>query len=264
MAVEYGRLRSVLLEYLKAKPRGQVTVVSGGGDFRSFLEQRGLNLDDEGQVQILQTFHEFYLERIIIPGAEPNSTAPMKWPFYRLTDYGRKVIDSQEYQPYDPDGYLARITNDIKDVDPVIIRYLAEALGCLRADHLLASAVMLGCAAEKAMLLLVDAFGAAMSDPKTKAAYEKQVASRMISSKYDALWKRLEPLAGSLPADLGDDLHVLLDRVFDLIRTARNDAGHPTGKPMDRDAVRVNLTFFPGYCKRVYGLMAHFKANPVV
>ena len=74
----------------------------------------------------------------------------------------------------------------------------------------------------------------------------------------------LEPLAKSLPADLGDDLHTILDRVFDLIRSTRNDAGHPTGKVIERESMRANFYLFPSYCRRVYALMDHFAAHVVV
>ncbi len=33
----------------------------------------------------------------------------MGWPFYRITEYGQKVLDAKEYIPHDPEGYLAQI-----------------------------------------------------------------------------------------------------------------------------------------------------------
>jgi hypothetical protein len=121
---------------------------------------------------------------------------------------------------------------------------------------------MTGCAAEKAILLLMDGYGRAIPDAGKRAKFEQETQARNISVKYKALWKRIEPTVPSLPPELGDDLHTILDRTFDLIRTARNDAGHPAGKQLDRDAVHANLILFPVYCRRVYALIGHFANNP--
>ena len=107
---------------------------------------------------------------------------------------------------------------------------------------------MIGCAAEKAMLQLIETLGNAINDAGKKAKFEKDTKTRMISQKYAILWKIIEPLASSLPDELGMDLHVILDRVFDLIRTTRNDAGHPTGKIIEKETVHANFLLFPNYC----------------
>ena len=215
---------------------------------------------------IVEILNELHLERLIVPGtANPEGTGggPLSWPFFRVTEHGRKIAEATEYQPYDPDGYLARLRQELPDIDSTIVRYLEEALACLRADCLLAAAVMIGGAAEKAMLLLIEGFGYAIDDETQRKQYETETSSWLISRKYRALWGRLEPIAGTLPADLKDDLHTNLDRIFDLIRRTRNEAGHPTTGLMDRDAVVANLILFPSYCRRIYRLMDYFASHPV-
>jgi len=264
MAVALGDVRAVMLEYLKRNPQGQFNLI-GDMSLRSLFGERGFSLQEEDLDAIQQVLHELYLDRIIYLGSGPKDlgSAAWSWPFYRLTEYGRDVVNNREYQPHDPDGYLSRLKKEIPAVDEAVLRYLEEGLTCYGQHLLLASAVMIGCAAEKAMLLLIEAFGKAISDTKAKERYIKETASWMISRKYEALWKRLESLASQLPGGLGDNLHVILDRVFDLIRTTRNDAGHPTGKHIEREAVYANLLLFPGYSKRVYGLIDHFSKNKV-
>lgn len=238
-------------------------------NMRSLIEQSGCTSEREKEAAaliVVEILNELHLERLIIPGtANPGATdgTAFSWPFFRVTEYGRSVAASTEYQPYDPDGYLARLRSEIPNIDDTIIRYLEESLSCLSADCLLAAAVMIGGAAERAMLLLIEAFGAAIPDAKKRKKYESETSTRLISRKYHALWKRLEPIAGDLPNDLKDDLHTILDRIFDLIRRTRNDAGHPTTGMMDRETVRANLILFPSYCRRVYGLMDHFTKHPI-
>lgn len=260
MPLTYSEVRSAVLEYLRTHPEGQVT--ERIQLFQRFEEQ-GYQIHDGDRTLAQQVFHELYLERMIITGASPDSFGDglMSWPSYRLTDFGKQVLESPEYQPHDPDGYVRQIRDQVPDIDDAIVRYLDESLSCFQRHLLLASAVMLGCAAEKAMLLLVDTFGNAIQDTAKRAKYEKDTSNWMISRKYAALWKRLEPVAGALPRELGDDLHTILDRVFDLIRTTRNAAGHPTGKVIERDTMRANLILFPSYCRRVYGLINHFANN---
>ena len=267
MSLTLAQARTVVLAYLRqvqpAGPgRGSPQVLGPPETWDKVARQLGMALDKSDFLVIRQVFHELYLERVIITGSPQGDS--MCWPFYRITDYGRTILASGEYVPHDSDGYIARLKREVPSIDAVIIRYLDEALGCYRSGFLLAAAVMTGCAAEKAILLLVETYAQAIADAAKKAKFEKDTQPWMISKKYEALWKRLEPAVPSIPPDLGDDLHTVLDRTFDLIRTTRNSAGHPAGKPLDHDAVHANLILFPVYCKRVYGLIGHFAKNPVV
>lgn len=262
MAIEYKNLRAVMLDYLKKHSDGDFTLPNE--DISQFFDNQGFQLEKSDWMNLQQVIHELYHDRIIFLGQRTGGdNQAWSFPWYRLTEYGKQVVNNPEYQPHDPTGYLSRIQADVPTIDPAIIRYLEEGINCYRNNLLLASAVMIGCSAEKAMLLLIDAFGNAIADAEKKAKYGKEVKARMISRKYEALWKRLGPLAQQLPDGLGDDMHVILDRVFDLIRTTRNDAGHPTGKKIERETVHANLLLFPSYCKRVYGLIHHFSHNKV-
>ncbi len=208
---------------------------------------------------VCQIYHELYLERIIAPGVgQLNSTGRMEWPWYRLTDHGKRVLQTIEYSPYDPNGYLRRLREEIPDIDETIIRYLEESLRCLRMDCLLAAAVTIGCAAEKAMLLLIERFGETISDPAKKKKYEKATSDWRISKKYEAFRKCFQDIMEKLPNDLGRQRESHLDGAFNLIRRVRNSAGHPSGEPITREMVIANQAIFPGYCKYVYSLMDHF------
>jgi len=212
---------------------------------------------------IYQIYHELYLERIIFPGnaIHTSASSPMGWPTYQFTDHGRRVLQTREYSPYDPDGYLRRLKEEIPDIDDTIVRYAGESLHCLKTDCLLAAAVTIGCASEKAMLLLIERFGEAISDPTKKDQYAKDTGSWMIFAKYKAFRKYLDGVAHDMPKELRGLLDSQLHGIFDLIRRTRNEAGHPTGDPIPRDSVLANHIVFPGYCRYVYALMARFGDN---
>lgn len=247
-----------MLQLLKSQKDGQFTLPA----MPNLFQQQGVTLNEDDLITIEQIFHEFYLEGVLVPGVRPKidvqwQSETLIFPHYHLTAYGERVVCATEYQPHDPDGYLARIKDQTPGIDEVIIRYLEECLSCFEKNLLLAAAVMLGCAAEKTVLLLIEVYGDSLSG-EDKKKYEKETEPFMISRKWKALWKRLEPLSSALPNGLGDDLGTILERVFDIIRTTRNDVGHPTGKVVERETVHANLLLFPIFAKRVYALIRHF------
>jgi hypothetical protein len=248
-----------MLDYIKRRKEGQFNLHS---ELKSYFQGLDIQLDDNDLRTVEQVIHEFYLEGILVPGVKPKANMTMQsgtliFPHYHLTEYGEKVISTTEYQPHDPDGYLARIKTDIPEIDEVIIRYLEESLSCYRKNLLLAAAVMLGCAAEKAILLLIEAFGKTLTG-SNKTDFEKEINTHIISRKYRALWTRLEPMAERLPDNLGDNLRNIIDGTFDIIRTTRNEAGHPSGNIIEKETVHANLLLFPIFCKRIYGLIKYF------
>jgi len=212
--------------------------------------------------------NDLYLSRIIIPGGKPKpntvrSSNAYAWPCFHLTEHGEKVISETEYVPYDPSGYLGRLRSDIPGIDQDVVMYLDESLKCYGAGVLLSSAVMLGCASEKAMLQLIECFGQGItSDPIKRKQYEKDTEQWMVSQKYQGFMKHFRPVIPKLPKNLSQNIDVRLDQTFDLVRTTRNQAGHPTGTQIERGVIYGQLQIFPHYCKRVYELMDHFRNNP--
>ncbi len=266
MPIPYQEIRDSVMTYLRARPKGEVPMPPAVA--LDTCVHNGHTLTD-GDIKVAcEVFHELYLERIIAPGNVPtihqiSLSGFMGWPFYCVTEYGAKILNNPDYQPHDPDGYLQKLKLQVPAIDPDIIRYLEESLSCYKYSLLLASAVMLGCAAEGAMLLLIEGFGDAIQDAREKSSYEKETKSWQINKKYQAFRKWLEPLAPRLPEALRDDLQTVLDQIFDLIRRTRNSAGHPTGKSIERDTMHAHLMMFPSYCRRVYLLIEYFVANPV-
>lgn len=265
----YDELRRAILEKLRQEIEGKPQHVQQqvtNHRISSLLPNRDIPPRHKKPIEALvfQIFHELYLERIVVPGtSEFFSTSIMEWPIYRITDHGRRVLQTREYSPYDPNGYLDRLKSDITDLDETIVRYVAESLECLQRDCLLAAAVTLGCASEKAMLLLIEQFGQAISDAAKREKYRKATNDWRISIKYKNFRKELDRIAGSLPKELCSPLESHIGGVFNLIRHVRNEAGHPSEEPIERDTIIANQTIFPGYCKHVYSLIDHFAKHGV-
>jgi hypothetical protein len=111
--------------------------------------------------------------------------------------------------------------------------------------------------------LLLETVTHAIIDVTSKTRFEKLQETIGTKHKYDELMKKLVPVKGILPRELSEDLESQFDGIFNLIRVTRNDAGHPTGRKIDRDVAFVNLRLFPIYCKRIYGLIDYFGSHTI-
>ncbi len=179
---------------------------------------------------------------------------------WRLSADGHQVAKGGSWEPRDPDGYLSRIHREITDLDDLVELYLIEALQSFNGRCYLATSVMLGVAAERAFLVMAQAYaGSSMAGAPAMASELTKPRSN-----YFSLWtefrKRIEPVRRDLPDQLADAL--TLDAIADLIRSTRNEVGHPTGRQIDEDTARVHLTIAPVYLRKMHHLAAHFAGLP--
>ncbi len=215
----------------------------------------------EDREKVREIIMNLMIEGIFSPGmneANPNL------PFLKVTRHGKEVLEAGQPIPYDPDGYIAHLKREVPSVDSVILTYVTESLQCFIRGNILASATMLGVASEKAVLLLIDAYVAAISDPARKQALEEKFEKAFsILRKFELLRREFEPVKRDLRTNVADDLDIQLDGVFNLIRNTRNDAGHPTGNKIERRQAYANLQLFIPYCKTIYNLISYLKCNPM-
>jgi hypothetical protein len=125
---------------------------------------------------------------------------------------------------------------------------------------------MLGAASEGIVNELFRRFTAALRAagvPEAPSVEAKIGKEQSVYRKYGTFRKHFDSLVRpKLPPELGDDLNVQFDGVFNLIRFYRNDAGHPTGTRIERMSAFTSLVLFVPYCKRVEELVNWLDANP--
>jgi hypothetical protein len=73
--------------------------------------------------------------------------------------------------------------------------------------------------------------------------------------RFKELRKALEPIRPQLPDGLADP--VTLDAVADLLRIARNEAGHPTGKAIDEGTAHTHLYMGAELLQKLTALTAY-------
>jgi hypothetical protein len=175
-----------------------------------------------------------------------------------LTEHGRKAIETAEPVPHDPDQYLYHLSNGAPNLDQVALSYVGEGLECYQRGTYTASVIMLGVASEKITLDLAIAVQQALKGIEAERLL-KNIERDGIAKIYEETKKRLEPRIKQFPPELSDSLITYLDAIFNVIRTYRNEAGHPTGKTIDRLTAFGLFSVFPFYCRRASALMDHIK-----
>ena len=76
--------------------------------------------------------------------------------------------------------------------------------------------------------------------------------------KFEEFRKRIDPRKSELPPELADGMSLTFDSVLDLLRTSRNEAGHPTGKSILREDQYISLQMFGRYLQKLYALRTFF------
>lgn len=190
-----------------------------------------------------------------------TSQDPRSWTF-RLTDAGKAAANDEEANPDNSSRYIQRLTAQVPDASPIVMQYANEAVTSYLSQCYLASAVMLGVASEAAFLEMARAFADWL--PKHEGEKLRTIIDGGRSnfiSKFDEFRKRVNSHKNSLPAELSDGMALTLDGVLDLLRINRNEAGHPSGKRLDRADAFINLQMFARYLEKLYRLKGYFEAS---
>jgi hypothetical protein len=241
--------------HITAKARNiQIDAMRHFGDGGQFLTESEKNL-------IMEVVWSLITQGILVPGLNDSNQG---WPFLRLTEYGQRCVAEDRILPHDPDGYLRDFRNTVPNADPTVVEYLTESLQCYIHGLHRSAAVMLGGASEQAVLLMIESYGNSIADRNAKQTFQTNFQrAPSIFRRYELFEGKLIGIKHGLPRTLTDNVDSLLRGVFDLIRSSRNDAGHPAiGASISRDAVYSHLRLFPPYCKRIHDLIEWFTNNP--
>jgi hypothetical protein len=269
----YEQTRALVIEALKSSSSGQMTSLYPNianlavrkGVVENPASANFLNptyeLPRKYKIWVEDIFWDLITEGLIRPGLGDGVNQGLPW--YHVSEYGKTVLTNQSPQPYDPDGYLAEV-RAIPNIDDVILSYLEESLKAFRIHCHLSSVITLGCASEKAILLLIEACKAAISNPADQADLERRTDTLAIKRKHDEFQNLLKAkIVPLLPKELKENLDNYLIGLFSIIRSTRNDAGHPSGKEIRREPLYAYLATFPEYLKKVYDLIDWLNNNKI-
>lgn len=190
---------------------------------------------------------------------DPNTHAP----WLTITEFGRECLQQENLLPYDPDGFVRELQNQVPSLDGITLMYLRESISTYNSEYLLSSTITLGVASEHIMLTLIEAFSESISDPSAKQAFKRRIAEKSIYKKHEEFRRELDNYKTNLPQSLTRDLEVYLDQIFQFIRINRNQAGHPTGQAAGKKVAYSNLQIFAEYSKRIIELIEYFDQSKI-
>jgi hypothetical protein len=208
--------------------------------------------------RVLEIVWSLVVERILTIGANRDNAS---WPHFRITEYGKRVLSSTEPIPHDPSGYLKRLVKSVPKVDPIIQVYVEESLATFSINAILSSTIALGCASERAIILLCDSISQWIESGEEKDKFDKNTANTVIKKKFDAARAVINQHRSKLPPALADGLETMFTSVFEIIRMHRNDAGHPTGTIISREQAFANLQLFIPYLQKIYSLIDFYRRS---
>jgi hypothetical protein len=211
-------------------------------------------LDAQDRNALLELFWDLFRQGIITLGLNDNNRA---FPFFRLTKLGQQIAEGQAaYFFHDVPSYETAIRREVPNINDVTLLSLKEAMQAFRSGCMLSATVMLGVAVEHTFMLLLEVLENNANHQKTFASV---FAERTLLQKFNKFRNLLDPLLKSLPPEIREDLDTHFAGILSVIRTFRNQSGHPTGKIIDREQTFVLLQLVIPYCKKQYQLMLFYK-----
>jgi hypothetical protein len=204
------------------------------------------------------------LWQLVAEGVIHPGNRSLNFPHFTLTEYGRRVIADDNAHPHDVGRFLDQIRSG-QQIDSTVEAYLVESLHSFRQNRLVACAILLGVAAERAFLLIADALLEALKDPNEQAAFRKLLDRQPMKPKLDRVHAKLMELDGQkkhLP-DFPESTPLMITAIYDLIRQQRNDLGHPRDIPpkVEREQLEASLLLFSKFYRNAEQLRSYLTAH---
>lgn len=266
--MDYQRTRSIVLDFIRhvyLKEGHHVQLPAIADSFRRYVEAHQENpkeiLSSIDSEDVLDIFNSFMTEGLIRWGlnASSGNSGP---PYTGLTKYGKLVLTKEEPTPYDPYGYFEYLEKRVPKIDKITKMYLEESLESFLRHNLLASAVMLGVAAEAVFNMLYDALANSIQSEKIRKKFDNLRDSSRTKIRINLVRDTiLVNYKAQIDTKLTDDFESKTDPIFNLIRQLRNDVGHPTGMIVDNMTMFVYLQLFVSYYETVYKWIEYLKKN---
>lgn len=238
-----AKIRELVLKKFKSQSNLQFEDIKRG--VKLFVSSNNLgNSDEINNSNVSEIVWDLIIERIITLGS--HSSNPI-WPNLRLTDFGRSVIESCEPHFYDPEEYLTTLKSLVPNLDDIIAQYAIEALKCYRHNLLFASAVIIGAAAERALILLLEAICDWEQDKVKKQKAEALLSNPKLPKMFETIRSTIEQVDKKklMPYKVHEGAIDHIISFCEMIRVHRNDAVHPEIGQVSREKILLSINTFP-------------------
>ena len=210
----------------------------------------------------MEMIHELTVSNIIMPAADRLNAG---WPWFGVTSYGREVLARSGPPVYDYDGYMKEVKRNTPDLDSVVEHYLSEALRAFQANLYTAAMVMLGCASERAVILLMESYVNAIGDPANQQKLRSRISGRDVSVAYERFRESFNSTRSQFSSSLEvRDFDAHVDGIFSFIRLLRNSIAHPKAVPnITNPLIYANLQQFVYYSSTMFRLVKLFADSKI-
>ncbi|MCP4459322.1 MAG: hypothetical protein GY816_15075 [Cytophagales bacterium] len=183
--------------------------------------------------------------------------------------HAKDAIDREEnigeVLPFEIERFPEVLRERIAGIDPVILRFVEEAIITVKAGSNLGCAFLLGGASEKSILMLIDTYAQSIPDESMRNRFISRTSGKFISKVFDE-FKRSWKSSLNKPSGYGwtNDIEVKIEQVFQFCRICRNEAGHPHLPPnLDKGVLLANMGQFVKYVEDLYELIRFYQNNEV-
>jgi hypothetical protein len=92
-----------------------------------------------------------------------------------------------------------------------------------------------------------------LQSPKTigKENRSKQPRTKRLSAFHEAVNNRIDPIREQLPVELQESVGTQLEGVFQVVGRTHNDAGHPTGRVIEKEEAYALCPAFSSLCQKL-------------
>jgi hypothetical protein len=254
-------LRLAVFERLRRDPDWH-HLPTDSHEFSDYVEFNNIQAPRSFRFHMREVMWQLLTEGVLAPGFNESN---LDLPFFHLTQLGRSILESQGPNPFDPEGYVEFVQKKVPNADATVWAYLAESLNTQRQGNLVASAVMLGIAAERVFLLLSESFRNALKDAKHKKTFAELLERFPMKPKLDWVRNKIEELQRARLNGVPDNAGLMIVAIYDLIRQQRNELGHPREQPpaLTRDDVVGAIQVFVRYYETAEALRSFLAKNHV-
>jgi hypothetical protein len=179
----------------------------------------------------------------------------------------KKAIENEEnigeMLPFEIERFPDVLKERIPSIDPIIVRFIEEAIITIKAGSDLGCAFLLGGASEKAIYHLVDTYTAAIKDEPLRNRFISRTSGKSISRAFEE-FKGSFKSSQNKPIGYGwtNDLEIKIEHIFQFCRICRNEAGHPHLPPnLDKGVLLANMGQFVKYIEDLYQLIGYYQTN---
>lgn len=253
---EYNDVKRLAAEFLyRNRTSNNIQMFTGlpNTGFVQFAEQHGVTIAFTDDFIIREALWDLISQGIVMLGSTNNGTGA---PHVTITRRGIKYIEAGTTIPIDSEGFLDSMHLDT--VDEIIKLYTEEAINSFSSKNYLASAVMVGGAAERLIEILTSEFAGKLS-PGLKTQYDKKILSQdKIKTLFDEFLLFLDTngIKKKISRVEKETLEGVFPAIVQIIRITRNETGHPTGRTIDRDEVQGLIYQLKTAIKFVYEFLA--------